>query len=314
MTARLIDGKAIAAEIREAIRRAIGQRLESGLRAPTLATVLIGEEPASRIYVRNKRRACAAAGIESIDHNLPVETREQELLALIDACNRDESIDGILVQLPLPAHINPMNVIRKIDPGKDVDGFHPLTFGLLALRTPRLRPCTAFGVLRMLEHIGVDPKGRHCVVVGASNLVGRPLALELLLAGATVTVCHRFTANLEGHIRQAEILASAVGKPGLVKGSWIRPGAVVLDIGITRMSNGRLRGDVEFDQALKRARWIAPVPGGVGPMTVAMLLQNTLDAAVYNASAASGNGNAAGARVAVAGEADQITKRQGVSK
>ncbi|WP_446832039.1 bifunctional methylenetetrahydrofolate dehydrogenase/methenyltetrahydrofolate cyclohydrolase FolD [Candidatus Foliamicus sp.] len=283
MAAQLIDGKAIAADIREEIRRAVAQRQAAGFRAPALATMLIGEEPASQIYVRNKRRACAAAGIESIDHNLPAHTSELELLALIDACNRNQAIDGILVQLPLPDHINPMNVIQRIDPGKDVDGFHPLTFGLLALRTPRLRPCTAVGVIRMLERIGVDPKGKHCVVVGASNLVGRPLALELLLAGATVTVCHRFTKGLEEHVRQAEILASAVGKPGLVHGDWIRPGAVVLDIGITRMSDGKLRGDVEFEEARKRAGWIAPVPGGVGPMTVAMLLRNTLDAAIHNA-------------------------------
>ena len=282
MTARLIDGKAISAEVREAIRQNVEQRLASGFRAPALATVLIGEEPASQVYVRNKRLACAAAGIRSIDHNLSAATSEQELLALIDACNRDEAIDGILVQLPLPAHIDPLKVIRKIDPGKDVDGFHPLTFGLLALRTPRLRPCTAVGVIRMLEHIGVNPKGKHCVVVGASNLVGRPLALELLMAGATVTVCHRFTANLEQHVQEAEILASAVGKPGLVRGDWIRPGAVVFDVGITRMSDGKLHGDVEFERARECAAWITPVPGGVGPMTVAMLLQNTLDAAMHN--------------------------------
>ena len=282
MTAQLIDGKAIAAEIREEIRQTVKQRLDAGFRAPALATVLVGEDPASHVYVRNKRAACANAGIASIDHNLPADTGEQELLALIDRCNDDPGVDGILVQLPLPAHIDPLNVIQRIDPNKDVDGFHPLTFGLLALRTPRLRPCTAVGVIRMLERIGVDPKGKHCVVVGASNLVGRPLGLELLLAGATVTVCHRFTTNLEEHVRRAEILASAVGKPGVVPGSWIRPGAVVLDIGITRMSDGKLRGDVEFDEARKRAAWIAPVPGGVGPMTVAMLLQNTLDAAIYN--------------------------------
>ena len=282
MTARLIDGKAIAAEIREEIRQAVEQRLAAGHRAPALATVLVGEDPASHVYVRNKRAACARAGIASIDHNLAADTGEQELLALIDRCNGDPGVDGILVQLPLPAHINPLNVIQRIDPNKDVDGFHPLTFGLLALRMPRLRPCTAVGVIRMLERIGVDPKGKHCVVVGASNLVGRPLGLELLLAGATVTVCHRFTENLKEHVQRAEILASAVGKPGLVPGSWIRPGAVVLDIGITRMSDGKLRGDIEFEEARKRAAWIAPVPGGVGPMTVAMLLQNTLDAAIHN--------------------------------
>ena len=282
MTARLIDGRAIAAEFREEIRQTVERRLTAGFRAPALATILVGADPASHIYVRNKRAACAKASITSIDHNLPADTAEQELLALIDRCNGDAEIDGILVQLPLPAHVNPLNVIKRIDPNKDVDGFHPLTFGLLALRTPRLRPCTAVGAIRMLERIGVDPKGKHCVVVGASNLVGRPLSLELLLAGATVTVCHRFTTNLEEHVRRAEILASAVGKPGLVPGSWIRPGAVVLDIGITRMSDGKLRGDVEFEEARKRAAWIAPVPGGVGPMTVAMLLQNTLDAAIHN--------------------------------
>ncbi len=294
MTAQLIDGKAIAAEIREEIRQTVEQRSASGIRAPALATVLVGEDTASQVYVRNKRLASARAGILSIDHNLPGETSEEELLALIDRCNADEDIDGILVQLPLPGHIDPLKVIQRIDPNKDVDGFHPLTFGLLALRAPRLRPCTAVGVIRMLERIGVSPKGKHCVVVGASNLVGRPLALELLLVGATVTVCHRFTTDLEGHVRQAEILASAVGKPGLVRGSWIRPGAVVLDIGITRMSDGKLRGDVEFEEARKRAAWIAPVPGGVGPMTVAMLLQNTLDAAMHNNSDAGNEGVAPG--------------------
>ena len=282
MTARLIDGRAIAAEFREGIRRTVAERLAEGHRTPALATVFVGADPASQVYVRNKRRACAAAGITSIDHNLSAATDEPTLLAMIDEFNHDENVDGILVQLPLPEHINTLNVIQRIDPGKDVDGFHPLTFGLLALRTPRLRPCTAVGVIRMLEKIGVDPMEKHCVVVGASNLVGRPLALELLLAGATVTVCHRFTTDLEKHVRQAEILCSAVGKPGLIPGAWIRPGAVVLDIGITRMSDGKLRGDVEFEEARKRAAWIAPVPGGVGPMTVAMLLQNTLDAAIYN--------------------------------
>jgi len=286
MTARLIDGKAIAAQVREEIRRTVEERRAAGFRAPALATVLIGEDAASQVYVRNKRRACAAAGIKSIHHDLSAETSEQELLTLIDACNRDRAIDGILVQLPLPDHINSLKVIQKIDPGKDVDGFHPLTFGMLALRSPRLRPCTAVGIIRMLERIGVNPKGKHCVVLGASNLVGRPLALELLMVGATVTVCHRFTTHLEEHVRQAEILASAVGKPGLVPGAWIRPGAVVLDVGITRMSDGTLRGDVEFEQARERASWIAPVPGGVGPMTVAMLLQNTLDATIHNTSQA----------------------------
>jgi methylenetetrahydrofolate dehydrogenase (NADP+)/methenyltetrahydrofolate cyclohydrolase len=280
MTAKLIDGKGIAADIRAEIREQIQARRAAGHRAPGLAVILVGQDPASQIYVRNKRLACEEAGIVSRSHDLPAGTPESELLALIDALNADPDIDGILVQLPLPAHISETAVIERILPVKDVDGFHPYTVGRLSQRIPVLRPCTPYGVMTLLERIGVDAKGQHAVVVGASNHVGRPLALELLLAGATTTVCHRFTKDLRHHVGEAEILAVAVGKPNLVPGDWVRPGAVVIDIGINRLASGKLAGDVEFAAARARAAWITPVPGGVGPMTVAMLLQNTLMAAV----------------------------------
>lgn len=276
MTATVIDGKGIARRIRDGLAREIRTRTDTGARAPGLAVVLVGDDPASQIYVRNKRAACAEVGIISRNFDLPATTRQDALLALIDELNADDAIDGILVQLPLPRHIDEIAVIERITPGKDVDGFHPYTVGRLAQRIPVLRPATPFGVMTLLREIGVDAKGLHAVVVGASNHVGRPLALELLLAGATTTVCHRFTRDLESHVRQAEILAVAVGRPGLVPGHWIRPGAVVLDIGITRLADGRLSGDVGFAEACQRAAWITPVPGGVGPMTIAMLLQNTL--------------------------------------
>lgn len=278
MTAQLIDGKSIAAEVRARIRDAIDRRGALGLRRPGLAVVLVGADPASQIYVRNKRSACEEVGILARDHDLPATTAEADLLALIDQLNADPAIDGILVQLPLPAHIDETAVIERISPLKDVDGFHPYTVGRLSQRIPVLRPCTPYGVMTLLRHIGVDPKGRHAVVVGASNHVGRPLALELLLAGATTTVCHRFTPNLREFVAAAEILAVAVGKPGLVPGEWVRPGAVVIDIGINRLPDGRICGDVGFAAARERAAWITPVPGGVGPMTVATLLHNTLTA------------------------------------
>ncbi|RMF99147.1 MAG: bifunctional methylenetetrahydrofolate dehydrogenase/methenyltetrahydrofolate cyclohydrolase FolD [Gammaproteobacteria bacterium] len=279
MAAEIIDGKAIAADVRAELRARIEARVASGQRPPGLATVLVGEDPASRIYVRNKRRACDEAGIRSRSFDLPETTGEAELLALIDELNADATIDGILVQLPLPGQINETAVIERILPIKDVDGFHPYTVGRLAQRIPMLRPCTPYGVMMLLERIGVDAKGRHAVVVGASNHVGRPLALELLLAGATVTVCHRFTRDLRRHVGEAEILVVAVGKPALIPGDWVSPGSVVIDVGINRLPDGRLTGDVEFHAARERASWITPVPGGVGPMTVAMLLQNTLMAA-----------------------------------
>jgi len=280
MTAQLIDGKKIAGEIRREIRQKIDARTEQGFASPGLAVILIGSDPASQIYVRNKRRGCEEAGIESRDYDLPPETPEADVLGLIDQLNDDPAIHGILVQLPLPDHINEMAIIERIHPIKDVDGFHPYTVGRLAQRIPVLRPCTPFGIMTLLDRIGVDPKGQHAVVVGASNHVGRPLALELLLAGATTTVCHRFTRDLRANVARADILAVAVGKAEQVPGDWIKPGATVFDIGITRLDDGRLCGDIGFEAARERAAWITPVPGGVGPMTVAMLLNNTLTAAI----------------------------------
>ena len=280
MSARLIDGKAIASELRGALRQRIADRQRAGHRPPGLAVVLVGEDPASKIYVHNKRMACNEVGIMSRDYDLTLSTGEAEILGLIDRLNTDPEIDGILVQLPLPSHISETAVIERIDPIKDVDGFHPYTVGRLSQRIPVLRPATPYGVMTLLRHIGVAVKGQHAVVVGASNHVGRPLALELLLAGATITVCHRFTRDLQHHVGQADILAVAVGKAGLVPGNWIKPGAVVLDIGISRLADGKLAGDVGFAEARKRAAWITPVPGGVGPMTIAMLLENTLTAAI----------------------------------
>lgn len=283
MTAKLIDGKAIAGEIRAEIRAKIDSRTERGLPPPGLAVILIGQDPASQIYVRNKRAACEEAGIISRDYDLPTDTSEKFILELIHELNQDDEIHGILVQLPLPDHIDEVSVIEQIDPLKDVDGFHPYTVGRLTQRIPVLRPCTPFGVITMLDRIGAQVRGQHAVVVSASNHVGRPLALEFLLAAATVTICHRFTRDLRQHVERADILAVAVGKPGLVPGEWIKPGAIVIDIGINRMPDGKLRGDIDFAAARDRASWITPVPGGVGPMTVAMLMHNTLTAARFGA-------------------------------
>lgn len=275
MPAQLIDGKAFAAEL----RRDVGRQAATRKRAPGLAVVLVGADPASQIYVRNKRQACEQVGFVSKAYDLPSDTLEPKLLGLIDELNADPSIDGILVQLPLPAHIHTEAVIERIRPDKDVDGFHPYNLGRLAQRIPKLRPCTPYGVIKLLEHYGEKFYGRHAVVVGASNIVGRPMALELLLMGATVTVCHRFTEHTDRHVAEADIVVVAVGKPELVKGAWIKPGATVVDVGMNRMPDGSLKGDVEFVKARERAAFITPVPGGVGPMTVAMLLVNTLSAA-----------------------------------
>lgn len=281
MPAQLIDGKRIARDIREGIRVRVADRVAAGKRPPGLAVIQVGADPASAIYVRNKRNACKEAGILSVEHDLPTATSSGELLDLIDSLNDDPAVDGILVQLPLPGHIEPHTIIERINPAKDVDGFHPFTVGRLAQRVPVLRPCTPYGIMKLLAEIGIDPKGKHAVIVGASNIVGRPLALELLLAGATVTICHKFTTDLEGMVRQADILAVAVGKPEIVPGEWVKEGSVVLDVGINRMSDGTLLGDVGYAAAAERAAWISPVPGGVGPMTVAMLMQNTLSAAEH---------------------------------
>lgn len=280
MAAKIIDGKAIAAEVNAEVRAAVDTMLARGQRRPGLAVVMVGDNPASAVYVRNKRKACADCGIHSIAIDLPQSTSETELLARIDQLNADASVDGILVQLPLPEHVRQNEIVERIDPRKDVDGFHPYNVGRLAERHPLIRPCTPYGVMRMLDHIGVSVKGAHCVIVGASNIVGRPLSLEFLLMGATVTVTHRFTTNLAHHVRGADIVVAAAGKPGLVRGEWIREGAVVIDVGINRRDDGSLCGDVEFAAAAERAAWITPVPGGVGPMTVAMLMKNTLEASL----------------------------------
>ncbi|HHI93246.1 MAG TPA: bifunctional methylenetetrahydrofolate dehydrogenase/methenyltetrahydrofolate cyclohydrolase FolD [Gammaproteobacteria bacterium] len=279
MSAQIINGKAIAAELRRDIKARVEQRLAEGKRAPGLAVVLVGADPASQVYVGSKRRACEEVGFVSVAHDLSADTSEATLLALIDELNSNASIDGILVQLPLPAHIGSENVIERIHPDKDVDGFHPYNVGRLALRQPVLRPCTPRGIITLLEKTGQDIRGMDAVVVGASNIVGRPTSLELLLAGCTVTTCHRFTKDTEAHVRRADLVVAAVGKPGIVKGEWIKPGAIVIDVGINRQKNGKLVGDVDFASASRHAGWITPVPGGVGPMTVATLLQNTVDAA-----------------------------------
>lgn len=278
MAAQLINGKSIAEQLLADIKQRIERRLAEGKRAPALAVILVGDSPASQIYVANKRRSCEQAGMRSLSYNLPGDTSEADLLALVDDLNRDASVDGILVQLPLPQQINAERVIERIDPLKDVDGFHPYNVGRLALRMPLLRPCTPRGVMTMLQSLNIDLKGLNAVVVGASNIVGRPMSLELLLAGCTVTTCHRFTRNLAELVASADLLVVAVGKPGFIPGNWIKPGAIVVDVGINRLESGKICGDVQFDTACERAAWITPVPGGVGPMTVATLMENTLDA------------------------------------
>jgi methylenetetrahydrofolate dehydrogenase (NADP+) / methenyltetrahydrofolate cyclohydrolase len=283
MTARILDGKSIADALLQDIKRQVSERAAAGLRIPGLAVILLGADPASSIYVRNKRRACETAGVLSISHDLPAETTQAQLLALIGQLNSDPTVDGILVQAPLPAHIDDETVVEAIRPDKDVDGFHPYNIGRLAVRLPVLRSCTPYGVMKLLEATAEPLRGRHAVVVGASNHVGRPMALELLLAGCTVTVCHSATRDLPGLVAQADIVVAAVGKPEMVKGAWIKEGAMVIDIGINRLADGRIVGDVEFAAAAARASWITPVPGGVGPMTVATLLQNTLEASLRHA-------------------------------
>jgi methylenetetrahydrofolate dehydrogenase (NADP+)/methenyltetrahydrofolate cyclohydrolase len=280
MSARILDGKAIADGLIQGIKHEIGERLAVGRRVPGLAVILLGADAASTIYVRNKRLACEKAGVLSISHDLPASTSQEALLALIDQLNNDPTVDGILVQAPLPAHIDDETVIERIRPDKDVDGFHPYNIGRLAVRKPTLRSCTPYGVMRLLEATGEALRGKNAVVVGASNHVGRPMALELLLAGCTVTICHSATRDLEQQVARADIVVAAVGRPEMVKGAWIKPGACVIDIGINRLDDGRLVGDVEFTEAKQRAGWITPVPGGVGPMTVATLLRNTLEAAL----------------------------------
>ncbi len=279
MSARILDGKRIAQELLDRIAQQVSARVARGLAAPGLAVVLVGDDAASSVYVRNKRKACHQIGFRSFDYDLPADTTHEALLALIDRLNADPDVHGILVQSPLPPHIDEEALVDRIAPEKDVDGFQAINVGRLALRRFGLRPCTPKGVMTLLGHTDRPVRGQHAVVVGVSNHVGRPLVLELMIAGCTTTCCHRFTRDLESYVRQADILVVAVGKPGLVKGDWIKPDAVVIDVGINRLDDGRLVGDVDFDTAAARASWITPVPGGVGPMTVATLMENTLEAA-----------------------------------
>ncbi|NRD74718.1 bifunctional methylenetetrahydrofolate dehydrogenase/methenyltetrahydrofolate cyclohydrolase FolD [Shewanella sp. VB17] len=279
MTAQRIDGKAIAQSIRIQLKDKVTARKEAGKRVPGLAVILVGADPASQIYVGSKRRACEEVGFLSRSYDLESSTSEAQLLSLIDECNQDPAIDGILIQLPLPAHIEESKVIERIRPDKDVDGFHPYNVGRLAQRIPVLRSCTPMGIMTLIKSTGIDTYGLDATIVGASNIVGRPMSLELLLAGCTTTTCHRFTRNLEQKVKQADIVVVAVGKPGFIPGHWIKPGALVIDVGINRLEDGTLVGDVQYDVAAQHARFITPVPGGVGPMTIASLLENTLSAA-----------------------------------
>ena len=276
MTAQLIDGKAKAEAIRTEISKRVAERIKEGKRAPGLAVILVGEDPASEVYVSHKRRDCEQVGIVSKAYDLPATTSQQELLDLIEQLNSDSTVDGILVQLPLPAGLRADEILERIAPDKDVDGFHPFNMGRLAQRIPLLRPCTPAGIVDLLDETGENIKGMHAVVVGASNIVGRPMGLELLLKGCTVTTCHRFTKDLASHVGQADLVVVAVGKPGIVKSEWIKEGAIVIDVGINRTEEGKLVGDIDFATAAARASHITPVPGGVGPMTRAKLLENTL--------------------------------------
>jgi len=276
MSAQIISGKAIAEDMLNGIKSRISKRLSAGKRAPSLAVILVGGDPASSIYVRNKRLACEKVGIKSIAYDLASDIKESELFALIQKLNDDDTVDGILVQSPLPPQIDEKLIIEHISAAKDVDGFHPYNIGRLAVRQPTLRSCTPYGVIKMLNSANINLKGLDAVVVDVSNHVGRPMALELLLAGCTVTSCHRHTKDIQGNIVRADLVVAAAGKAGLIKGEWIKPGAIVIDIGINRLDDGTICGDVDFEAAKQRAGWITPVPGGVGPMTVATLMENTL--------------------------------------
>ncbi|MPQ77465.1 bifunctional methylenetetrahydrofolate dehydrogenase/methenyltetrahydrofolate cyclohydrolase FolD [Hydrogenovibrio sp. JE_KL2] len=275
MSAQIIDGKVVSKAVRDKIKEKVALRSAQGLRVPGLAVVLIGDDPASAVYVNSKKKACEEVGFVSKSWAWPASVSQEALLELIDQLNEDGSIDGILVQLPLPDHIDTETVIEAIHPDKDVDGFHPYNIGRLTVRMPTLRPCTPYGCMTLLNHYGLSAKGKHAVIVGASNIVGRPMSLELLLAGATTTVCHRFTADLPIHVSMADILVVAVGKPNFIPASWLKPGCIVIDVGINRLEDGSLTGDVE-PSATDIAGYVTPVPGGVGPMTIATLLENTL--------------------------------------
>lgn len=277
MTAKILNGERIAKDIRKQVKEKLEQRQQRGLRLPNLSVVLVGDDPASELYVRLKQRDCEEAGIECHVYHLPASTREIEVGALVRRINADPLVDGILVQLPLPSHLNDLNVIGEIDPRKDIDGVSPHNMGLLSLRHPAHRSCTPKGVMTLLEHTGVKLLGTHSVVIGASNHVGRPMGLELLLVGSTVTTAHKFTRNTKELAREADVLVSATGHAGLIQRDWVKPGAIVIDVGIDRQPDGSLRGDVDFESVSEVASWITPVPGGVGPMTRVSLLQNLLD-------------------------------------
>ena len=283
MPAHIIDGKAVAQRVTDEVRANVAAHVAAGGVAPGLAVVLVGENAASQVYVRNKRKTTEAVGMRSFAHDLPATASEAEVLALVDRLNADPTVNGILVQLPLPKHIDPERVIERIDPKKDVDGFHPYNVGRLVLKMPTLRPCTPFGCMRLLQETGENLVGKHAVVIGQSNIVGRPMALELLMARCTVTICHSATRDLPGIVRQGDIVVAGVGRANFVAGDWLKPGAIVLDVGINRLPDGRLCGDVDFAAASNIAGWITPVPGGVGPMTIATLLANTLRAAQWQA-------------------------------
>lgn len=278
MSARIIDGKSIAKHVRQKVGDHVNSAVNAGKRRPGLAVILVGADPASQVYVGSKRKACDEVGFKSLSYDLPADTSQQTLKALVEELNQSPEVDCILVQLPLPAGLDADDILETIDPKKDVDGFHPYNIGRLAQRLPALRPCTPKGIMTLIESTKQPIKGLNAVIVGASNIVGRPMSLELLLAGCTVTVCHKFTRNLEQHINNADLLVVAVGKPEFIPGSWIKPGAIVIDVGINRTDEGGLVGDIEYDSAEKKASWITPVPGGVGPMTVASLIENTLEA------------------------------------
>jgi methylenetetrahydrofolate dehydrogenase (NADP+)/methenyltetrahydrofolate cyclohydrolase len=276
MSAQILNGNQVRDEIIAGLATTVSAATANGQRAPGLAVVLVGADPASQVYVRNKENGCAKAGITSFSHKLPAETSEAELLSLIDQLNADTLVDGILVQLPLPKHLDSDRLLERIDPAKDVDGFHPFNFGRLAQRRPLLRPCTPAGVMTLLSKTDIQLRGLHACVVGASNIVGVPMMLELLNERATVTICHSATKNLQEEVGRADLVVVGVGIPNFIPGEWIKTGAIVIDVGINRLENGSLCGDVETAKAAEKASWITPVPGGVGPMTIATLLENTV--------------------------------------
>ena len=276
MKAQILDGRACAEKVKARVKENIRLLQEKGLPSPGLAVILVGNDPASNIYVAHKERACRVVGIRSIVYRMPTTVTESALMLKIDEYNHDPKINGILLQLPLPPHINPANLLERIRPEKDVDGFHPYNLGRLVQRRPALRPCTPYGVMTLLKETAENLKGKHAVVIGASNIVGRPMALELLLAKCTVTVCHRFTQDLKKYVKEADLLITAIGKPGVIQSAWIKSGTIVIDVGFSRLNSNKIVGDIDFETAKEKASWITPVPGGAGPMTVATLLENTI--------------------------------------